>query len=185
MPSSSSHLQGFVDECFRLSRLRSMSAGSPARRQTRCLELVAALLETRHFAIERRRALDQRRVRAFASAARRASVLQRLARVAEPMLRVRQLLVGGALLLFEPSDRFARLALPRFEATPLLFGAAPLDFEQLGLLLHLLQIVRRPLQLQLERQNRLLFAMQIGVDGRSAFDTWAIRVSSAATSETD
>ena len=82
------------------------------------------------------------------------------------MLRLRQLLVGGALLLFEPRDRLARFALARLEPLALLFGAAPLDLEELELLLHLLQVVGRPLQLHLEADDGLLFAMQIGIHGR-------------------
>ena len=101
---------------------------------------------------------------ALASAARRASACSSLARIAQPMLRVRQLLVGGALLLLEPRNRLARFALPRLETVALLFGAAPLDLEQLDLLLHLLQVVGRPLQLQLEADDRLFLAMQIGID---------------------
>ena len=117
-------------------------------------------------AFKRAGALHERRVRRLGFGRAPGERLQRFARIAKAMLRLRQLLVGGALLLVEPRNRLARFALPRLEPLPLLFGAAPLDFEQLELLLHFLQIVGRALQLHLEADDGLLLAMQVGIHGR-------------------
>ena len=85
--------------------------------------------------------------------------LQSLARIAQAMLRVRQLVVGDALLLIEPRNRLAGFALPRVETLALLFGAAPFNLEQFELFLNSLQVVGRALQLHLEADHRLFLAM--------------------------
>ena len=110
-------------------------------------EIVVALFETRHFRAHRSRPLDQRRIYRLRFGGAPRQVLQGRPRVAEAMLRVRQLLVRGELFLVEPSNAFASLALPRFKAAALLFCTATFDFEQLSLLLYLLQIICRSLQL--------------------------------------
>ena len=91
--------------------------------------------------------------------------MQRLARIAEPMLRVRQFHVGRALFLIEPCNRLARFLLSRLESGALLFCSSPFNGEQFGLFHHFFEIVARPLQLHLERQDGLLFAMETLVHG--------------------
>jgi hypothetical protein len=126
------------------------------------LDLSVAFLYPRHIRIDRRCAFDQRSVSRLGLRGAAGQGLLRFARIAEPMLGARELLVGGALRVLQPRDRFARFPLSRLQPLALLFCAAALDLQQLGFPLNFLQVVRRTLQLQLERQDGLLFAVQIG-----------------------
>ena len=127
------------------------------------LEFSVGFFDARDVGIQCAGALHEHRVRGLRFGGAPGQRLQRFARIAKPMLRARELLVGGALLVVEPRDRLARFALPRLETLALLFGASPLDLEQFEFLLHLLQVVGRTLQLHVETDHRLLLAMQVCV----------------------
>ena len=157
------HLHRFLDQPREARRLPVDVGHSRLRRTDPRLELSVGFLDARDVGVQRSGALHQHCIRGLSLGGAPSQHLQRFARIAKAMLRVRQLLVGGALLLVEPRNRFARFALPRLEPLPLLVGPAALDLEQLEFLLHLLQVVVRALQLHLEADNRLLLAMQVGI----------------------
>ena len=93
--------------------------GAPRRAQ---LQLAARFLETADLGAERTGALDQPGMGrlGFRGAARLR--LHPLARLEQPPLGVVQLLVGGALIDLDPSDRFPRLVVTRLLQAQLLLG---------------------------------------------------------------
>ena len=153
------HLDGLLDQLPQAFRLRLDLCGRRLRCPDPRLELAVGFLDPRDVGIQRAGAFQERRVRRLCFGRAPCERLQSFARIAKPMLCVRQLVVGCALLLIEPRNRLARFALPRVETLALLFGAAPFNLEQLELLLNSLQVVGRALQLHLETDNRLFLAM--------------------------
>jgi hypothetical protein len=76
---------------------------------------------------------------------------------------VRQPFVGGALFQLQAHYRRTRLLLARFQGATLLVGGAPLGVEQLAFVCRPLEILGRALQLHVQSNDGLFFAMKVGL----------------------
>ena len=100
------------------------------------LELGGGVFHPRHFGNGAGTALDQAGVCGAGLAGFEAQAFGRVARRAQPLLRVVERQFGGDLLLVQAGNGFARFRLPRIETGDLFPHAADFSGHEIGALLH-------------------------------------------------
>jgi hypothetical protein len=93
---------------------------------------ISAGFETNDFGRQRRRTLDERRMRGAGVSCPGREIRHTLPRVAQPLLGFGQARFGFALHFFEPADRCFRLETARLEGCPLVLGTATLEADDVG-----------------------------------------------------
>ncbi len=127
----------------------------PPRREPG-LELGAGIFEPANFDRQRAGAFDQRRVRRLRFGRAVGLRLHRLASIEQPALGAIQLVVGLALIGFDPGDRLPGLFLPRVLRPLLFLGSTALDGDLLAFAGDALGRVASRANLQVEADHRLL-----------------------------
>ena len=138
-----------------------LATGGEAR-----LELGAGVLEPAHLYQQRAGSLDQRRVAGFRFRRPVRLCLHLLARVEEAALRAIQLVVGLALVRFNPGDRLLRLFLSRILRPLLVLRRAALDGNLFPLPRDPLRCLAGRSDLQIEAEHGLFLAMLLALQQR-------------------
>ena len=128
------------------------------------LELGARFLEPLHFGREGCGSLDEPGVRRAGVGGPAAQVVGGFAGFEEQPLGQSQTLVGRPLLAFEPGDRLTRFFLPAIEPVAFFFRLLPLAIQLISFLLQPRTLARQMLQLRVERDDRFLVLVIVGVE---------------------